>query len=125
MGNDRRKTVETKSAGNNGFLHLHGTGYFIGSISGPFTSEAYWRAHKVGTPDQWSNGHVVITISPAKIGVKTGSLVLMFNGILGGDGIWVIISGTGELANLHGQGTFSSTGGFPQIAYEGQIHFDP
>ena len=39
-------------------------------------------------------------------------------------GTWVIISGTGELANLHGQGTWWNLG-LGQFEYEGQIHFDP
>jgi hypothetical protein len=44
--------------------------------------------------------------------------------ILGGSGNWRIISGTGELANLHGQGTQEGTvpGG---MAYEGYVHFYP
>jgi hypothetical protein len=118
-------TIDQRSIGNNGFLHLHGTGFFIGGISGPFTSDAYWWEHNVGAPNEWTNGLVIITISPATVMGKTGTLLFTFSGILGGGGSWIIISGTGQLANLHGHGTFSSTGGFPQIAYEGQIHFSP
>ncbi len=41
-------------------------------------------------------------------------------------GTWVIVSGTGGLADLHGQGTFFHTRtGFSGIVYEGQVHFDP
>lgn len=41
-------------------------------------------------------------------------------------GTWVIISGTGGLANLHGQGTWwHSSTGFNGLEYEGQVHFDP
>ncbi len=41
-------------------------------------------------------------------------------------GTWVIVSGTGGLANLHGQGTlFHAMTGFSGIEYEGQVHFDP
>ena len=42
-------------------------------------------------------------------------------------GQWVIISGTGELANLHGQGTWGGPGfgaPGPDIWYSGQINFD-
>jgi len=42
-------------------------------------------------------------------------------------GQWVIISGTGELANLHGQGTWGGPGfgaPGPDIWYSGKIHFD-
>ncbi len=42
------------------------------------------------------------------------------------EGTWVIISGTGGLANLHGQGTWwHSKTGFTGLEYEGQVHFDP
>jgi hypothetical protein len=51
-------------------------------------------------------------------------------------GTWVILRGTGDLANLHGQGTFWGLGFVPPdnpedppvpgiIDYEGKIHFDP
>ena len=40
------------------------------------------------------------------------------------EGTWVIISGTDGLSSLHGQGTWWNIGS-AQLAYEGQIHFDP
>jgi hypothetical protein len=40
------------------------------------------------------------------------------------EGTWRIISGGGELANLHGQGTFTNPEPF-NIDYSGRIHFDP
>ena len=39
------------------------------------------------------------------------------------EGTWVIISGTGELVNLHGEGTWWNSAG-QILVYEGQIHFD-
>jgi hypothetical protein len=63
---------------------------------------------------------------------KEGTLVIQLVGwrYLPGDwyGQWVIISGTGELANLHGQGTWGGPGfgdPGPDIWYSGQIHFSP
>jgi len=41
------------------------------------------------------------------------------------EGTWVIISGTGDLSGLHGQGTWWHTSGIPGLQYEGQVHFDP
>ena len=42
------------------------------------------------------------------------------------EGTWVIISGTGGLSGLHGQGTWwHSRTGFAGLEYEGQVHFDP
>ncbi len=42
-------------------------------------------------------------------------------------GQWVILGGTGGLANVHGQGTWWGPGyGYdPDHWYEGQVHFDP
>jgi Protein of unknown function (DUF3224) len=48
-------------------------------------------------------------------------------------GQWVILGGTGELANAHGQGIWWGPGyrsdqkvdGDPDVSYSGQIHFDP
>ena len=54
---------------------------------------------------------------------KTGTLVFGFLGTLAPDGLFegqfVIIGGTGELANLNGRGTIQSPG-----TYTGVIHFD-
>ena len=119
--------IEEKQAGssNIGFQQIGGLGFFVGGISGPFSSDASWTGHNVDQPNMWVHGHVVITISPAVVMGKTGSLTFMFNGNMGEGGNWVIIGGTGDLAILHGNGNWSPTGGFPQLTYEGQVHFEP
>jgi hypothetical protein len=41
-------------------------------------------------------------------------------------GTWRIVHGSGDLANLHGQGTWWHTPtGYTFFDYEGQVHFDP
>ena len=53
----------------------------------------------------------------------SGTLVIRYSGkITSGElyGHWVIISGAGGLANLHGQGTLSGTD--PALQYSGQVH---
>jgi len=43
-------------------------------------------------------------------------------------GQWVIISGTGDLANARGRGTWGGPGfgaEGPDIWYSGQVHFEP
>ncbi|MFN2292181.1 MAG: DUF3224 domain-containing protein [Anaerolineae bacterium] len=60
---------------------------------------------------------------------KEGTLEILFVGFSPGalddwNGTWRILSGTGELANLHGQGVFWATG-MGACHYEGQIHFAP
>ena len=63
------------------------------------------------------------------VGESAGTLEILFVGKSPGDindwtGTWRIISGGGELANLHGQGIFYNNGPL-DIHYEGQIHFAP
>ncbi len=60
---------------------------------------------------------------------KEGTLEFLFVGFSPGalddwNGTWRILGGTGELANLHGQGVFWSNG-LMDVHYEGQIHFAP
>ena len=63
---------------------------------------------------------------------KTGTLEMLLRGILPAgssswEGTWVILSGSGELENLRGQGTFWGEGyvgeGPGWIGYAGKIHF--
>jgi len=60
---------------------------------------------------------------------RAGTLEILFVGKSTGDindwtGTWRIISGTGELENLHGTGTFYNNGPL-DIHLDGQIHFEP
>lgn len=59
---------------------------------------------------------------------KDGTLVIHYTGKVTSAGEiisqWVIQSGTGELANLRGQGTFISGEDY-DVDYSGQIHFEP
>lgn len=118
---------DTRQAGNsdNVLVNLSLRTRFTGGISGSSTSESRWVRHDVGSPDPWTNAHGVNTISPATVMGKTGTLLWMLNGITPEGGTWVIISGTGDLANLHGQGTWSPSANPNVMNYEGQVHFDP
>lgn len=59
---------------------------------------------------------------------KVGTLVILYHGeAIRKDGLWVsghwsILSGTGDLANLHGEGTF--WGLFGCLEYSGQTYFE-
>jgi hypothetical protein len=117
---------DTRYAGesDNVFVSLSLRGRFTGGISGSYTSESCWIRHNAGLPDVWTIVHGVDFISPATVMGKTGTLDFMLNGKSAEGGNWVIIGGTGDLANLHGQGTYSPAGG-AVVNYEGQVHFDP
>jgi hypothetical protein len=71
------------------------------------------------------------------VGDKEGTLQIQMVGKKPLDeawyGQWVILGGTGELANAHGGGTWWGPGyradekveGDPDFFYSGQVHFDP
>jgi hypothetical protein len=70
----------------------------------------------------------IVTLTGTVLG-EEGTLEILFVGTSPGDiaywtGTWRILSGTDDLANLHGQGTFESND-LMDIHYEGKVHFDP
>jgi hypothetical protein len=79
----------------------------------------------------WYKGTTTFT---GTVAGKTGTMVIMFVGKSPGDlftwsGTWRILSGTGGLANIHGNGTWGDADPPPlpgyYIHYEGRIHFSP
>ena len=119
--------LDTFVANGNTFLYAEEWEVWIGDFSG--IGHAYFTvmAHKSG----WKNVQLLSTFTGTVDG-KSGTLVLRLFGKkpLGGEwyGQWVILSGTDELANLRGQGTWGGPGGSapsPHIWYEGKIHFEP
>ena len=110
--------LKVKTAGCNTFL----TTYDYGMMTGTFVGDTT----EVGTVVEHCSGNLSFkgklefegdVQSPT--GPRTGAW----------DGQWVILNGTGELANLQGQGTWSGPGaGGPfvwgTVAYEGNIHFE-
>lgn len=89
---------------------------FMGSIGGT----GFYNAHVLSKSDGTINSHGVVTLTGAWVGTKTGDLTIKMETYN-----WRIISGTGDLENLHGSGTviWTSTTGLYKI--DGQIHFDP
>lgn len=113
--------VPVKFPGNNIIFEHSGVGAWEGDISGDTVAQHRWVAHANGI----TNVHVELTFSSVTVmgESKSGTLSMLFLGkITGlgiGEGTWRIIGGTGDLANLHGGGTWSPG------QYEGQVHFDP
>jgi hypothetical protein len=72
-----------------------------------------------------SHGRVSLLLFEGSVNGIAGTLVL--NHVDVGPntlGYWTILEGTGDLSNLHGQGTFWFSS--PVTAsYDGQVHFDP
>jgi hypothetical protein len=134
-------------------LHTYAN-YFVGDILGTpspnieqticitfhYSDPEYVKTLPTGTvtntqlqqwhPTEW-NWKVERTFTGTVLGVAGGfTMKLEANGFgrIGApevlEGTWVIISGTGGLENLHGQGTWHSLG-VQLNEYSGQVHFDP
>ena len=102
---------------------------WVGDIDGHTVYEGKLMLHNfvppAGGPDTTVNIHERIFFQTVNVLGKVGSLTLNVN--LGGSkGVfrWNVLSGTGELANLHGNGVYYQTG-LSTYAYEGEVHFDP
>jgi hypothetical protein len=127
-------SLGTKYAGGNRISCSEVEGeYFEGPMDGTFVHTLTNIRH-YGEPEQENpykyNWKMERTFE-GTVNDKEGTLLIHLNakGISGGSpgtlkGTWVIISGTGDLANLRGQGTFTNAG-MGVFSYKGQIHFDP
>lgn len=74
------------------------------------------------------NGSVALVLFEGTVNGAAGTLILNHpDATPNGEfylGQWTILEGTGDLSNLHGQGTVLLTS--PTTArYEGEVHFDP
>ncbi|MFN2139685.1 MAG: hypothetical protein ACK2U5_04345 [Candidatus Promineifilaceae bacterium] len=124
--------AEVKEAGCNTFLTTYDYGKMTGTFEGETTEVGMVVEHCMGGVS--FNGNMVFVgevDSPA--GARSGTMEMSVVGQCcdenGWDGQWVILSGTEELANLRGQGTWSGPGaGGPfvwgDVDYEGNIHFE-
>jgi hypothetical protein len=106
------------------------------------TEDEVWQGDFVGEGDAefrvgiFSSGFWNVwlrtTFTGTVTGDKEGTMVLQLVGKkpAGEDwyGEWVIISGTGDLSNARGRGTWGGPGfgaEGPDIWYSGQVHFEP
>jgi hypothetical protein len=120
----------TKVADGNLFIYATEDEIWVGDLAG--TSQAAFRVEifTEGFWNVWLRSTFTGTVQD-----KSGTMVIQLVGKrtmwdserFWWSGQWVIISGTGELENLRGQGTwwgpgFGAVG--PDIFYSGQIHFN-
>jgi hypothetical protein len=115
-------TYEMRPAGksDNVIVELSGPHVWTGSFEGTSNSESRWVVHRYNSPEVWIGISTTFTLNVEYNGL-TGTLTIKM-----GHGGWRIISGTGDLANLHGQGTtYAIDPTIFLMGYEGQVHFDP
>jgi hypothetical protein len=90
----------------------------MGTFIGTASQQATTVVHRTGAANFFGAETCTCTVAG-----KTGSLVIGFSGTIAPtgsfEGQFVIVSGTGDLANLNGRGTIQS----PNV-YTGVIHFD-
>jgi hypothetical protein len=119
---------DPRQANGNVFLHAQEWETWEGSFSGDSIAEFWVTQFREGNMNVWLRSEFTGTV----LGDKEGTMIIQLVGKkpVNDDwyGQWVIISGTGDLANARGGGTwggpgFGATG--PDIWYSGQVHFEP
>lgn len=128
--------VEKWANGNQFLLGCSDEGdWYQGDFDGESTEEYKVVLHGSdgGWPPLFESGFYKGTVTfTGTVAERTGTVVMLFVGTSPGgeggidnwSGTWRIISGTGDLANLHGQGVFWNNGTL-DIHYEGRIQFAP
>jgi len=117
-----------KPAGESGNVVLVVTGNtatWSGGIDGVADASGHFLAHNAGTPDAYTTARNIHTFTNAEVDGKQGGLTIISVGSSLAHGQWRIVSGTGELAGIHGQGTWSTIALPFLYEYEGTVHFDP
>jgi len=118
-------TTSTQQNGQNTIYSLTQQGVDDGDLTGSFTDEETSTSH----PDNTSTFSGRATCTCTVVG-KSGTLMYSFTGTSAADGSFkgqvFDFQGTGDLANLHGQGTFQGQGsnGIYHGTYSDQLHFD-
>ena len=122
--------LDVKQAGCNTFLTTFENGKWTGTFEGTSTEDGKVVIHCNGA---WSFNAIVSF--EGSVAGKSGTLKMSVvgtrpDGLADWQGKSVIISGTGELANLRGQGTWWGPGApapgvWGNINYDGNYHFEP
>ena len=109
-------------AGGNMIIESISSGEMLGDIEGSWTAEGKMIIH----PNGKVTSQAIMVVSPCTVAGRSGTLTMQ--AIATGEGVLVqgsgvILHGTGELSNLHGQGTWESIEGVGG-SYSMKIHFE-
>jgi hypothetical protein len=128
---DKRPPCQ-RSVGGNTFMETYEDGWWEGSFDGTSVDHGKVVIHR---SDLWTFNALVYF--EGEVNGASGTLVLSVNGSrptsdAEWEGRWVILSGTGELETLHGQGNWWGPGWLSDhpdepgvIPYNGKVHFAP
>jgi hypothetical protein len=111
-------SMQTRMADGNVIITQTISQTLMGTFTGTASQQATTVVHRTGAANFFGAETCTCTVAG-----KTGSLVIGFSGTSAPNGSFegqfVIVSGTGDLANLNGRGTIQSPNN-----YTGVIHFD-
>lgn len=126
--------TDVKVAGPNMFVYGTDDGEWTGTFTGTTVEEFVVVCHPKADFNFYKGEMTFTGTVEDEAGVHSGTMVIKTNGKQGAvaddcgpvfdtdwHGHWVIIGGTGDLADIHGHGTFK--GPSLSLTYEGQIHF--
>jgi len=123
--------LDVKKAGCNTFLTTFENGMWTGTFDGTSTEDGKVVIYCSGA---WSF-NAIVSFNEVSVNGKEGTLKMSVVGstpdeFTDWEGEWVILSGTGELANLRGQGIWWGPGApdvglWGDIYYSGDVHFEP
>ena len=119
----RIDVLDVRQADGNMIVRQIEYGTLAGDVAGPFTFERTVIVHSNGEV----NVHGIMTVAPASMLGRSGTYTQRIDAkVTAGaiEGRLTSLSGTGDLANVHAQGTFAGVAGVAGT-YSGQIHFDP
>ena len=116
--------TSSRTADGNTIITANATGMLSGTLTGSFTQDIRQVFHSDGT----SEFHGTVTCT-CTVGGMAGTVVLRFEGSGGSagsvQGQFTVVSATGNLDGLHGQGTFAQTSPAVAGTYEINMHRDP
>jgi len=122
-----------RTAGNTTFIYGTEVGTFTGTFEGTSNDEWVVVCHQKG-PESFMTSIRITVEFIGKVDGRDGGFTMKASakqestacGPTGAIwyGKWVIISGTGDLADLHGNGEFGGPDNLFKLGYTGKIHFD-
>jgi len=125
--------ITSRTAGNTTFLYGTEVSTFTGTIVGTSNDDWVVVCHQKGPESVMTSIRLTVEFT-GEVAGRVGSFTMKASGKQDSTvcapvgatwyGKWVIIGGTGELADLHGNGEWTGPDNIFKWGYTGKIHFD-